>query len=57
MNRFCKVDPMRFRVGDIVEVQITVSAVPIRRDRFKMITQLRSIALIEGGFSDVCIIR
>jgi hypothetical protein len=39
-SRFDTVDPTRFRVGDIVEVQATVVAVPIRNNRFKMILQL-----------------
>jgi hypothetical protein len=38
-SRFDTVDPTRFRVGDIVEVQATVVAVPIRNNRFKMIPQ------------------
>jgi hypothetical protein len=33
-SRFDTVDPTRFRVGDIVEVQATVVAVPIRNNRF-----------------------
>jgi hypothetical protein len=52
-TRFCKVDPMRFRVGDIAKVQITVVAVPIRHEKYKMLVQLRSIALLDGRFTDV----
>ena len=44
---------MRFRVGDIAEVQITVVAVPIRHEKYKMLVQLRSIALLDGRFTDV----
>ena len=51
--RFCKADPTRFRVGDIVEAQVTTAVVPIRNDRFKMICQLRSLALLDGTFTDV----
>lgn len=51
--RFIEVDPGRFRVGDIVEIQITIIAVPIRNNKFKMITQLRSLALLDGTFTDV----
>jgi hypothetical protein len=39
-------------VGDIAEVQMTGAAVPIRHDRFKMLVQLRSIALLDGSFTD-----
>jgi len=51
--RFDPADPACFRVGDIVEAQMTVVAVPIKRDRFKMITQLRSLALIDSTYSQV----
>ena len=51
--RFCQADPARFRVGDIVEAQITIAAVPMRNDKFKMICQLRSLALLDGAFADV----
>jgi hypothetical protein len=56
LTRFFEVDPIRFRVGDIVEVQITVAAVPIRSNKFKMITQLRCLALLDGTFTDVSIL-
>jgi hypothetical protein len=51
--RFCQADPVQFRVGDIVEVQITIAAVPMRNNKFKMICQLRSLALLDGAFTDV----
>lgn len=51
--RFFEADPTRFRVGDIVEVQITIAVVPIRNNKFKMICQLRSLALLDGTFTDV----
>ncbi|KIM72038.1 hypothetical protein PILCRDRAFT_82231 [Piloderma croceum F 1598] len=53
--RFFDVDPARFRVGDIVEVQITIAAVPIKNNKFKMISQLRCLALLDGTFTDVSI--
>ena len=54
-TRFSKVDLTQFRVRDIVEVQITVIAVPIWNSKYKMITQLRSLALLDGSFTDVSI--
>ena len=51
--RFVKAEPATFRVGDIVEVQLTVSAIPVRRNRFKMIVQLRAIALLDREFTEV----
>ncbi len=52
-NRFEPVDPVRFRVGDIVEVQATVVAIPIKGNKFKTIAQLHSLALIDGLFTEV----
>jgi len=49
------VDLTCFRVGDIVEVQITVAAVPVKNNKHKMIIQLRSLALLDGSFADVSI--
>jgi hypothetical protein len=46
-------DPVRFRIGDIVEVQATVSAIPVKGNKFKTVAQLRSLALIDGSFTEV----
>lgn len=51
--RFCEADPAQFRVGDIVEAQTTIAVVPLRNNKFKMICSLRSLALLNGGFTDV----
>jgi len=48
-----KAEPTQFRIGDIVEAQITIAAVPIQKDRFKVIIRLASIALLDGTFTDV----
>jgi hypothetical protein len=53
-DRFETVNPTQFRIGDIVEVQATIVAVPVRNNRFKMILQLRALALLDGTFTDVC---
>ena len=52
-TRFFETDPTQFRVGDIVEVQMTIVAVPIQKNKFKVITQLRTVALLDGTFADV----
>ena len=52
-SRFSQADPAQFRVGDIVEAQITIAAVPMRNNKFKMICRLRSLALLNGAFTDV----
>ena len=53
MFRFQPVDPIIFRVRDIVEVQMTIVTIPVKKGRFKMLTQLRSIALINSAFTEV----
>lgn len=55
IKRFQATMPTNFRIGDIVEVQTTIIAVPIKDRHFKMIHQLRSIALINSNFSQVSI--
>ena len=52
-SRFCQADLAQFRVGDIVEAQITIAAVPMRNNKLKMICQLRSLALLDSTFTDV----
>jgi len=46
-------DPVRFRIGDIVEVQATIATIPVKGNKFKTIAQLRSLALIDGSFTEV----
>ena len=52
-NRFEKCEPQMFRVGDVVEVQLSFVGVPLRDKRRKMLTVLRSMALLDGRFSMV----
>ncbi|KAM6489423.1 hypothetical protein JOM56_015140 [Amanita muscaria] len=42
---------IRFREGDIVEVQMTMLLVPLLHGQFKMTTTLRSLTLIDATFS------
>ena len=53
MPRFLEIDPAQFRIGDIVEVQITIATVPVQNNKYKMIAQLRCLALLDGTFTDV----
>ena len=48
-----KTDPVRFRIGNIVEAQITVMGVPIKKGRTKMVLHLRSLTLLTGSFTEV----
>jgi hypothetical protein len=53
IHRFVTTDPITFRTGDIVEVQTTISVVPIKKDRFRMIVNLRALAMLDNGPSMV----
>ncbi|KAF8881012.1 hypothetical protein BD779DRAFT_1445810, partial [Infundibulicybe gibba] len=49
---FVKCHPQSFRVGDMVEVQISLVVVPLRQQKYKMMAVLRAIALLDTSFSD-----
>jgi hypothetical protein len=53
LNRFEKAEPQVFRVGDIVEVQISFVVTPAKDGKHNMRATLRSIALIDGTYSAV----
>ena len=52
-RRFMMTDPIIFRSGDIVEVQSTISVVPVKKDRYRMVINLRALAMLDGGPSMV----
>jgi hypothetical protein len=47
------VSPTIFRIGDIVEAQISFVVFPGRNDQRNMRVLLRSIALLDGRFTQV----
>jgi hypothetical protein len=51
--RFDEAGPQVFRVGDIVEAQLSFIVVPIKGEGLKMHTVLRSLALLSSQFSRV----
>jgi hypothetical protein len=55
-NRFTITDPARFRIGDLVELQMNIVAVPVKGGHFKMISQLRTLAQLDCHFSHVRVI-
>ena len=55
IHRFVTTDPITFRTGDIVEVQTTISVVPVKKDRFRMIVSLRALAMLDNGPSMVSV--
>jgi hypothetical protein len=42
------INPMRFRIGDIVEAQISFIAIPLKNRQYKMLVVLRAITLIDS---------
>lgn len=46
-------EPKAFRVGDIVQLQLSFVAVRIKGGHMKLLTVLRSIALVDARFSKV----
>lgn len=52
-NRFQAITPQLIQNGDIVEVQVSFIAVPIRDNKYRISTVLRSISLLDGQFSQV----
>jgi len=57
LNRaqFGLAQPTIFRLGDIVEVQMTIAMVPVTGRRFKLVFQLRALALLNSTFTQVFI--
>jgi hypothetical protein len=45
--------PQSYRVGDIVEVQVSFTVVPLRGQKYKMLSVMRSIALMNNKFTEV----
>ena len=52
-HRYTPVKPVIFGVGDIVEVQASFMAVPLKQGKFKTTMVLRGITLIDGTFTQV----
>jgi hypothetical protein len=46
-------DPAKFHIGDIVELQVSFIAYPVR-NKHRMKIVLRSLALLNGTHSEVC---
>ncbi|KIM72994.1 hypothetical protein PILCRDRAFT_81471, partial [Piloderma croceum F 1598] len=54
-SKFKPISPCAIRVGDIIEVQMSLLLTPIKNGRFKMIIVLRGIAILNTSFTDVSI--
>ena len=51
--RFEVVNPSIFRLGDIVEAQVSLVTFPAKEGRSVMRLMLRSLALLDGQFAQV----
>ena len=47
-------EPQMFCISDIVQAQLSFAVIPIKGGRRKMLSILRSLALLDGSFSVVC---
>ena len=52
-NRYEMWDPAQFRQGDIVEAETTLTLVPVKDGKYKLIAVLRSITLLDSTHSQV----
>lgn len=52
-TRYVNSEPQMFRVGDIVQAQVSFIVIPMKGGRRKMLTVLRSLALLDGSLSTV----
>ena len=52
-HRYTPVKPIIFGVGDIVEVQASFMAIPLKGGKFKSTMVLRGITLVDGTFTHV----
>ena len=50
-HRYMPVKPVIFEVGDIVELQASFMAVPLKQGKFKSVMVLRGITLINSTFT------
>ncbi|KAF6746713.1 hypothetical protein DFP72DRAFT_855071 [Ephemerocybe angulata] len=46
-----EIQPVNFKRGDIVEIQVTISAVKLQKAQWKLIATLRCITLLDGRFA------
>ncbi|KAF8871920.1 hypothetical protein BD779DRAFT_1399291, partial [Infundibulicybe gibba] len=52
-HRYLPVAPVKMQIGDIVEVQMSLIAVPLRGGQFKMTSVLRGVTLMNGQLTQV----
>lgn len=53
IGRYETIPPQAFRVGDVVEAQVSLVVIPMRAEKCKMLIILRAVTLIEARSSKV----
>lgn len=53
-KRYFDINPTRFQKGDIVELAVSFLCVPIKGGKYKMITSLKTILLLDNTTREVC---
>jgi len=53
INRYATTNPATFRVGDIVEAQLSFNVIPLRGEKHKMLMTLRALTLLDHTHSTV----
>jgi hypothetical protein len=48
-----KTKPASFRVGDIVEAQVSFVVVPLKDNKYKMVITLRALAILNASVTQV----
>lgn len=52
-SRYIATSPANFKKGDIVELQLTVTAVRVKNDQVRMLIKLRALTLLNSEFTEV----
>jgi hypothetical protein len=47
MARYAEMDPTRFKIGDIVEAQVSFVGIPLKGGKAKMLVVLRALTLLD----------
>jgi hypothetical protein len=51
------IDPNKFRIGDIVEAQLSFMVVPVKEGKHRLILVMRALTLLDSTQSKVCTIN
>ena len=51
--RYPSISPIKIQIGDIVEVQMSIVAVPVKGRESKLMTLLRSVTIMDGTYTQV----